>query len=97
MVETTRRPTMFNIEFTISGNPDRCQSEFWEERINISAPTMKELREKVLKFQYDNDIGGGNWGEATLHQDGNLVGFVSYNLRVWAKPYWHTGSEEVKI
>jgi hypothetical protein len=38
---------------------------------------MKELREKVLEFQGENDIGGGgNWGEATLHQDDNLVGFV---------------------
>lgn len=87
---------MFTINFTIQGNPDRNQGD-WEENHSISAPTMKELREKILKFQGENDIGGGNWGEATLHQDDNLVGFVSYNLRVWNKPYWEPGSVEVTV
>jgi hypothetical protein len=87
---------MFTIEFTINGNPDRNQGD-WSENHSISAPTIKELREKILKFQGENDIGGGNWGKATLHQDGNLVGFVSYNLRVWNKPYWKPGSVEVTI
>ena len=87
---------MFNLEFTISGNPDRNQGN-WEEKRNISAPTIKELRADVLKFQGENDIGGGNWGEATLSQDGNLVGYMSYNGRVWSKPYWEGGAVEVNL
>ena len=87
---------MFNLEFTISGNPDRNQGD-WEEKHVISAPTIKELRADVLKFQGENDIGGGNWGEATLSQDGNLVGYMSYNGRVWSKPYWEGGAVEVNL
>jgi hypothetical protein len=87
---------MFSVEFKIQGNPDRAQGD-WSENHNISAPTMKELREKVLKFQGENDIGGGNWGEATVRQNGSLVGFMSYNLRVWNKPYWDAGSVEVTV
>lgn len=87
---------MFNLEFTISGNPDRNQGN-WEEKRNISAPTIKELRADVLKFQGENDIGGGNWGEATLSQDGNLVGYMSYNGRVWSKPYWEGGAVEINL
>jgi hypothetical protein len=87
---------MFNLEFTISSNPDRNQGN-WEEKHNISAPTIKELRANVLKFQGENDIGGGNWGEAILRQDGNIVGYMSYNLRVWDKPYWEGRGVEINI
>ena len=87
---------MFILNFTIHGNPDHGQDD-WTENHSISAPTMKLLREEVLKFQGENDIGGGNWGEAVLLQDGKTVGYVSYNLRVWEKPYWEGGASEVKI
>ena len=99
---------MFKIEFAVHGNPDRGQDD-WTENHSIVAPTMKELREKVLKFQGDNDIGGGNWGEATLFwkrhgqrspwicRKQTKMGYVSYNLRVWEKPYWESGASEVNI
>jgi hypothetical protein len=93
---------MFKIEFAVHGNPDRGQG-YWTENHTIVAPTMKELREEVLKFQGDNDIGGGNWGEATLYRDDTfvgywmVVGYFSYNLRVWEKPYWESGASEVNI
>jgi len=53
------------------------------------------MRAKVSKFQGDNDIGGGNWGEAILTQDGKLVGYMSYNGRVWKGKYWEENREEV--
>ena len=87
---------MFEIIFKIHGNPDRNEGD-WEETHTRSAQTIKELRASVLKFQGDNDIGGGNWGEACLYQNGTLVGHVSYNLRVWEKPYWEAGSVEVVV
>ena len=96
---------MFILEFTISGNPDRNQGN-WEEKHVISAPTIKELRADVLKFQGENDIGGGNWGEAILLQNEDwagreageaIVGYMSYNLRVWSKPYWEGGAVEINL
>lgn len=85
---------MYHLNFKIHGNPDRGQDD-WTENHTISAVTVKALREKVLQFQGENDIGGGNWGEATLHHYGNLIGYMSYNLKVWDKPYW--GGNEVRL
>lgn len=89
---------MYHLNFTIHGNPDRNQGD-WKEDHTISASTVAELRKKVLKFQGDNDIGGGNWGEATLIQEfegGFLqIGHMSYNGRVWKTPYWAGRAEEV--
>lgn len=87
---------MFTLNFTIHGNPDRGQDD-WTENHSISAASMAELRADALKFQGDNDIGGGNWGEATLLRNGVLVGYVSYNLRVWDKPYWSEAANEIKV
>lgn len=73
---------MFKLTFTIHGNPDRNQGD-WQETHTLSAPTINDLRKSVLAFQGDNDIGGGNWGEATLTKDGKVVGRMSYNGRLW--------------
>lgn len=85
---------MYHLNFTIHGNPDRNQGD-WEEQVTLSAATFPELIKKVRDFQGENLIGGGNWGEATLYNDDTLVGFMSYNGRVWDKPYWNEQSNEV--
>lgn len=73
---------MYQLKFTIYGNPDRGQGD-WQESHALSAPTMNEMRAAVRAFQHEYDIGGGNWGEAILTQNGSLVGYMSYNTRVW--------------
>lgn len=85
---------MYSLALTIHGNPDRNQGD-WQETHTISASTINELRKAVFVFQGDNDIGGGNWGTATLTKDGRLVGHMSYNGRVWDKPYWDGGANEI--
>lgn len=85
---------MYHLTVTIHGNPDYNQGD-WKEDHSISATTITELRKAVLAFQGDNDIGGGNWGEATLRRNGLIVGYMSYNMRVWDKPYWDGGANEV--
>jgi hypothetical protein len=85
---------MFTLNFNIQGNPDRGESD-WEESHTLTADTFADMRAKVSKFQGDNDIGGGNWGEAVLTQDGQLVGYMSYNGRVWKGKYWEENREEV--
>lgn len=85
---------MYHLKFTIHGNPDYDQGD-WEEQIALSATTFPELVEKVREFQGKNQIGGGNWGTATLSKDGTLVGFMSYNGRVWKTPYSGIGATEV--
>lgn len=85
---------MFTLTVSIHGNPDRGQSE-WQEIHTLSASNMEVLRTVVNDFQRDNDIGGGNWGVATLHEDRCLVGYMSYNGRVWKGKYWEEDREEV--
>jgi hypothetical protein len=87
---------MFKIIFDIHGNPDRGQDD-WTETHTITADTVSELRKKVVDFQGNNDIGGGNWGKAVLFHEDKIVGWVSYNLRVWDKPYWTSESKEVAV
>lgn len=85
---------MYHLTVTIHGNPDYNQGD-WKEDHTISATNIMELRKSVFVFQGNNDIGGGNWGKATLSKDGKIVGYMSYNGRVWDKPYWDGGANEV--
>lgn len=85
---------MYHLAFTVHGNPDRDQGD-WSEDHALSANSLTELVEKVREFQGNNDIGGGNWGEAVVTQDGTLVGYMSYNGRVWKGKYWECRYDEV--
>lgn len=85
---------MFTLTVSIHGNPDRNEGD-WQETHTISASNIQALRSAVLAFQGDNNIGGGNWGEAKLHEDRCLVGYMSYNGRVWKTPYWSGEATEV--
>ena len=87
---------MLKLTVSIHGNPDRNESD-WSETHTISASNITELRKAVLAFQGDNDIGGGNWGEAILHKNDLFVGYVSYNGRVWESPYWLKDAVEVLL
>jgi hypothetical protein len=87
---------MFKLTVTIQGNPDRNQGD-WEETHTLSATNMDALRKVVNDFQRDNDVGGGNWGNAELRKDGRLIGYMSYNGRVWKGKYWECKYEEVII
>jgi hypothetical protein len=85
---------MFTLTVSIHGNPDRNEGD-WQETHTISASNIQALRSAVNDLQGQNDIGGGNWGEAVLHEDRVLVGYMSYNGRVWKTPYWSGEATEV--
>jgi hypothetical protein len=80
---------MFALTVQLTSNPDRDRTD-WEESHTLTAPTMSELRKLVAKLQ--EGIGGGNWGEATLSEDGNLIGYMSWNGRIWKNRYWENNS-----
>ena len=78
---------MFKLQVEIVPNPDR--GENWQEEQHcFFASTMKELHNQINKFRVDNCIGGGNWGEATLFIKDTIVGYMSYNGRIWKTKYW---------
>lgn len=85
---------MYQLAFEIMSNPDRDHGD-WRESHTLTAKTIDEIRTMVRDFQGENNIGGGNWGVATLTQNGNLVGYMSYNGRIWKGKYWESQQEEV--
>ena len=49
----------------------------------LQADTIGELRAKVQQWQDEEGLGGGLWGECPLYLNNKLVGYMSYNGRVW--------------
>ena len=49
----------------------------------LQADTIGELRAKVQQWQDEEGLGGGNWGECPLYLNNKIVGYMSYNGRVW--------------
>ena len=85
---------MLSLNVSISSNPDRDEFE-WSEEFVLSARNIQEMRKKIGAVQSEKDLGGGNWGEAVLSENGVLLGYVSYNGRVWSGKYWEGVSKEV--
>jgi hypothetical protein len=43
----------------------------------------------------DNDIGGGNWQDPPLLVDGEVVGYMSFNGKVWADRSWTPETKQI--
>lgn len=91
---------MFEIKTEVCGNPDYGQNPRkppYGVRIKtIKAKTFDDLLDQVREWQHDNDIGGGNWCEPALMRDGSLIGYMSYNGRIWATNTWPTTEIHIK-
>lgn len=92
---------MFKVIITTVGNPDYNQDPdrpLWgvPEGEALDAPTLEALVEKVREFQDDYDIGGGNWSLCRVFKAEKLIGFMSYNGRVWDRERWGKDAVEYK-
>ena len=80
--------TNYTIKTEVCGNPDYGQNPnkppYGVRVKTIRTKTLSELNEKVLEWICDNDIGGGNWMNPALMRDGEIVGYMSYNGKVWS-------------
>jgi len=76
------------LKLTSVGNPDfgqdpnrplyGCRSKI------IRVDSFEEASKKCLEYISQNDLGSGNWsGGQILGNNNELVGYVSYNGRVW--------------
>ena len=78
----------YKIKTNVLGNPDHGQNPYQipygVENITITAPTIKELQDKVNKWQGENDIGGGNWEDPKVFENKICIGEMSYNGRIWS-------------
>jgi hypothetical protein len=49
----------------------------------------------VREWQNENDVGGGNWGSPAVYKDGKILGYMSYNTKIWDKSVWDNKAQEV--
>ena len=79
---------MYLIKTEVCGNPDYGQNPnkppYGVRVKTIKAKSYAELLDKVREWQSDNVIGGGNWMNPALMRDSEIVGYMSYNGKVWS-------------
>jgi hypothetical protein len=79
---------MYEIKTEVCGNPDFGQDPrkppYGVRVKTIKAKTYDLLLDQVREWQSDNDIGGGNWMNPALMRDSEIVGYMSYNGKIWS-------------
>lgn len=80
--------SILTLKIEICGNPDKGQDPskppFGVERFHeIRASRIEIVRLLIEELQNKNNLGGGNWKDATLYRDDEKIGRVSWNGRVW--------------
>ena len=92
---------MYSIKTEVCGNPDYGQNPnkppYGVKVKTIKANTFAELLDKVVEWQSDNDIGGGNWMQPALLLNGQVVGYMSYNGKVWADKSWTPNTKQIYL
>jgi hypothetical protein len=90
---------MYEIKTQVCGNPDFGQDPRKPPhgvRVKkIKAKTYDELKTLVREWMSDNDIGGGNWMNPPLVVSGEVVGYMSYNGKVWADRCWTPETKQI--
>tara|TARA_R110000803_G_scaffold60619_1_gene119976 strand:+ start:150 stop:419 length:270 start_codon:yes stop_codon:yes gene_type:complete len=74
---------MYDIRITTNGNPDYGQYLPPTTPVILVAETFSGLQQKIQAYQLEHDLGGGNWTNPIACKDGQPLGYVSYNLRLW--------------
>ena len=79
---------MFELKTEVCGNPDYGQNPnkppYGVRVKTIKAKTFDDLLDQVRAWISDNDIGGGNWMNPALMRDAEIIGYMSYNGKVWS-------------
>lgn len=90
---------MYSIKTKVCGNPDYGQDPlkppYGIDIELLQADDLSQLKALVREWQYENDIGGGNWANPAVYKNNKVMGYMSYNGKVWDSPEWSIGSKEV--
>jgi len=86
---------MMKIKIKKHGNPDYGQNPNKTEKEELTATTIAELRAKVREWQLQTNCGGGNWGVCSVHINDKIVGYMSYNGRIWKEKKWNPSCIEI--
>ena len=88
---------MFTVKIVIGGNPDHFEPPIIWLKKSIKAESYGALAKLIDNFQNQHDIGGGNWYECKLYYAKKLLGYVSYNCRVWDSKNRSLDGKEVTL
>lgn len=78
--------TLFTAKLRSVGNPDFGQYAPVSDRAVIEDITLQGILKKIEEYRERWNLGGGNWVEPKIMQGKKVIGWVSYNGRVWDRP-----------
>lgn len=77
---------IFTMRLSSCGNPD------WGQRTSISpdkvvtGSTLSEMRKAAEDYSEEYNLGSGNWMNPVVRQGAKVIGYFSYNGRLWEGP-----------
>lgn len=66
------------------GNPDYAQYAPVSEPKPVKGATLAAMVKAAEDYRAENDLGGGNWVDPEIRENGKPIATISYNGRVWA-------------
>lgn len=75
---------MYEMKLRSMGNPDFGQYAPVSEPKVVKAETLKELRKACEDYIEEWNLGGGNWVDPFVLENGKKIARFSYNGRLWS-------------
>jgi len=76
----------YTIRLASVGNPDFRQFAPISDLVNSGGSTVAECVRVAMDYRDAWELGSGNWTNPRIvRADGSVVGYVSYNGRLWAE------------
>lgn len=79
---------MIEIKLRSVGNPDFGQYAPISERKTVQVATIAEAIKACLDYIAEWNLGGGNFVDPRVMEDGRHIGHISYNGRFWTVAEW---------
>ena len=79
---------MIEIKLRSVGNPDFGQRGPVSEPKSVRVTSIAEAVKACEEYIRENDLGGGNFVDPKVIEDGKHIGWISYNGRFWTPAEW---------
>lgn len=74
---------MYTMKLSSRGNPDFGQYAPLSEPETVTGETLADIVKAAERYCGFWNLGGGNWTTPAVKRDGKVIGYISYNGRVW--------------
>lgn len=79
---------MITLKLRSVGNPDHGQYAPVSEKKTVEVSTIAEAIKACEDYIEEWNLGGGNFVDPRVMQDGKHIGYISYNGRFWTVAEW---------